>query len=200
MNKLSKLFILAISIACLCVSCADDEVLMEPGSVKQPTALLSGMQLDLSPDLRELVTPVITYYQKDGVHEVVVSDNMYEMATNEKLGTDVAYRFKQDSLMICVTDSAFIKLHYLPKKNAAFDNEKKYTLSREFAMISYDYVNTSEVVIDKEKYYVRFYDTKLNVGPSEDGKYSAEQAQEYVKELCSKPLYVNLVLIPAAED
>lgn len=197
MNKLSKLVILALSIVCLCVSCADDEVLMEPGSVKRPKALLSGMQLELSPDLRELVTPVITYYMKDGVHEVAVADDMYEMITNEEPGTDVKYRFKQDSLLICVTDSAFIKLCYQPKKNVAYDDARKYALSREFTVIPYDYASNSDIAINNDRYFLKFYDTNPNVGASEEGKYSAEQAKEYVNALCSKPLYINLVLIPA---
>lgn len=195
MNRLSKYIFIASSILLLWTSCTDDEILTAP-SAYTPTVFTTGIRLDLSPDLSELVTAVITYYGTDGVHEVVLSDDMYEQVVNERVETGIAYRYNQDTLQICVTDSDFIKLQFRPKEETVFDDTKTYALSMEFSIYYYNHLYTDIDMTNLYRHFRTYYEVPLDVKPSEDGRYNAEQAREYIRQLCSKPLKIHIQLIP----
>lgn len=198
MKNLSSLIMLTLSIVILCIGCSSDEQGTLPAPEVQKTMVITtGILSDISADLMEFVTAVITYYEEDGVRKLVLSDDKYEKVDREYTMTQFpAYRYRCDSLQICITDSDFIKVEYIPKENVTSDDTRMYEFFKIFGLISYDYVYSFKDENDKDRYFRTFYDSDIKVEPSEDGRYSAEQAKEYIRELCAKPLSIHMHIIP----
>lgn len=153
-----------------------------------PTEIQLQATSTLSDDLFDLITPVLTYKDVNGQHEMMLSKEMYETLTDkdEESGMTRTYFRWNDKIILSLREATKLELKYTEKEDAVFNASKRYFLSNGFSINGYSYMFNNTLRSGG------IFGINLNINvligelqPSpDDGTFSAEQAEEYVKRLC----------------
>lgn len=162
----------------------------------KPVDLTLTLVSSIIEDLMDLVEPVLTYEDAEGSHEMALSKDLYERYVIEHDDyRRVGYNW-EDDLILKLRDAAKISLRYAEKKDAKYDEAKRYKISEKFSVRQYSYWYNKTLLIGTITNIVININTNIgDLKPSEDdGAYNAEQAKEYVRRLCATPQELNVAI------
>lgn len=152
----------------------------------------------ISEDLMDLVTPILTYDDAEGTHEIALSKDLYERSVTENEEFNlrfVRYRWG-DELKLKLKDAAKMSLRYVEKNGATYDEAKRYDIDEGFSVSGYSYSYNGGWHLGTISNINININININMGdlqPSKDDHtYSAEQAKEYVRRLCTAPQKINV--------
>lgn len=164
----------------------------------KPVDLTLTVGSSISEDLMDLVTPILTYEDAEGTHEVALCKDLYERRVTEIEEYDlrwVSYHWGDD-LKLKLKDAAKISLRYAERDGATYDEAKRYEISNGFSISKYSYSYNGASHLGTISNINIDINININIGdlqPSEDDHtYSAEQAKEYVRRLCATPQEINV--------
>lgn len=162
----------------------------------KPVDLTLTLVSSIIEDLMDLVEPVLTYEDAEGSHEMALSKDLYERYVIEHDDyRRVGYNW-EDDLILKIRDAAKISLRYAEKKDAKYDEAKRYKFSEKLSVRQYSYWYNKTLLIGTITNIVININTNIgDLKPSEDdGAYNAEQAKEYVRRLCATPQELNVAI------
>lgn len=172
---------------CLFSSCDKDKIITV-GNVEKPSDN-ANVKISYSAlwtkDLLEFVTPMITYTDISGKHEVVTpnadceyNEPVYTIDGETFKGTPYYY-WNRDVLLECVPVDNVITVTFVRNKDNVVDNEKTYRFIHHLNVHSVIAVNGTQSTSEK------FTTININIGGDSD-LYKGQAAEVYLDELCKK--------------
>lgn len=139
-----------------------------------------------SQDLVEFVTPVLTYSDINGEHEVIMSSSTWtevvpEYTINgEVVKGDSFFSWTKEIALTTVNITNVISVKFIRKENVPIDKDKTYYFSHNLGMTSAIVSFNGSVTV-----YNRT-DINISIGTNTN-EYKGELASEYIENLCKTP-------------
>lgn len=169
---------------------------------RNPIDLTLDLRSYLTSDLMNFVTPILTYQDVDGSHQIELKKDMYTEDSTEKNGVTFKYYNWEDKINVKCGALTKIEMRYKPKDGITFDDSKKYWISENFSIRGYNYkynkVLHVGVIIDV------IINIGINLGLGEetmpsDGMLTADQAKAYINQIADKVIELNVTIDNAGD-
>ena len=194
----------ALAFATILYSCDKEEVtIITPGPTddngdsssdsKKKATIKINYKAALSQELVEFVTPILTYTDVEGEHEVTMSSSTWtevvpEYTFNgEVVKGDPYYSWTKEISLNSVDITNVISVKFVRKENAQIDNDKTYYFSHNLGMTSATVLYGGSINV-----YNRT-DINISIGTNTN-EYKGESACKYLEELCKTPDIMKVII------
>lgn len=216
MKKIFILLLLAVPFFAL-LSCGEDDPIVtpidkpseeeptkpeEPAKPKNAVSVKLGTYLMAGHDLFEFVTPIVTYTDWDGKHQMEITKEMCEEKEFE-LDDDLSLQYftRQCEIepSLIPNETNEVELTFVPKTGATADAEKKYNLDSSFSIDKYSYFYKGTIYMGNSINLNISIKVNIGIGGDEDddtdiGLISGKNVQEYVEKLCATKKTYTVIL------
>lgn len=187
----------ALAFATILYSCDKEEVtIITPGQTddnggsssdsKKKATIKINYEAAWSQELVEFVTPILTYTDIDGGHEVTMSSSTWtevvpEYTFNgEVVKGDPYYSWTKEISLNSVDITNVISVKFVRKENAQIDNDKTYYFSHNLGITSATVSYGGSFIV-----YIQS-DFSISIG-TKTNEYKGESVNKYLEELCKTP-------------